>query len=105
LNLFKGLRRKAVKKFRLQLTRLQVVLGASLGDGGPPRRPASRPALSCPFNMLNRLSLCASLQRSPDRAGLIRLRRDVIDLPRTITHNPEIHDKLFIIQIIKNWSS
>jgi hypothetical protein len=55
--------------------------------------------------MLNRLSLCASLQRSPDRAGLIRLRRDVIDLPRTITHNPEIHDKLFIIQIIKNWSS
>ena len=70
-------------------------------------RPAGpeRPALSCPFNVLNRLSLRASWQRSPDRVGLIRLRRDVIDLPRTLTHNPEIHNKLFIIQVIKNWSS
>jgi hypothetical protein len=52
--------------------------------------------------MLNRLSLCAFLQRSPDRVGLIRLRRDVIDLPRTITHNPEIHNTLFAIPDYSN---
>jgi hypothetical protein len=45
------------------------------------------------------------LQRSSDRASLIRLRHDVIDLPRTITRNPEIHKKFFIIQIVKNGGS
>jgi hypothetical protein len=42
------------------------------------------------------------LQRSLDRADLIEPAPHVIDLLRTITRNPKIHDKLSIVQIIKS---
>jgi hypothetical protein len=67
-------------------------------------RPAAaeRPALFPSLHVLNRLSPRAPLQRSLDRADLIEPAPHVIDLPRTITRNSVIHNKLFIVQILES---
>jgi hypothetical protein len=62
----------------------------------------SRPLCGCRFNVLDRFSLRAPLQSPSTGRTRLSLGRTVIDLSPTITRNPEMRQKLLIVQIIKN---